>query len=118
MLSPRDLSRYRLHPINQVAALKLRQTEVTLQETVLPIFQLMQWEIAQDRRGRYADLKVSLKKLEQLADARQAVTYLLTNIPGGQTAFIRHLLYSCPRYAARMLLDQLDMRLKANHPIR
>ncbi len=118
MLSPRDLDRYRFHPINQVAALKLRQTEVGLQETVLPVFQLMQWEIAQDHRGRYADLMVPLEKLKQLADARQAVTYLLTNIPGGQTGFIRHLLYSCPRYAARMLLEQLDMRLKASHTIR
>ena len=114
MHSPRNLDRYRLHPINQVAALKLRQAKVDPLEKALAILQLMKWELTQDHRGRYADLLAALNHLEQLTDAQQALTYLLTNIPGGQTEFIRQLLRSRPRYAARMLLDQLDMRLKAS----
>jgi hypothetical protein len=108
------LRRQSLLPINQAAILKLRQAGISISSGVQPVFQLMEWGIASDKRGRYQDIAHELEMLRLAPDQPAALDYLLVHVPGGLKGFARTILLRDPRTAARALLDQLDMRIKAD----
>ncbi len=109
-----ELKRLRLEPLNQVAALKLKQAGIADHPAVLPVFRLMEWGMATG--GSLAQVRTAreLLRLRHQRDQRRALDYLLTNLPGGLPDLHRRLLRLPPRGAAQALLDLLDMRLKAD----
>jgi|GEM_PF-1060030 len=108
-----DLHRLRLLPVNLFAALKLRRAGLKEDADVQPIFQLMRWGMVSDARGRYRELAEELAVLESAADQETALAYLLRNVAGGVNGLCRDLGRAQPRPAAQILLNQLDMRIKA-----
>jgi len=108
-----DLEALRLLPLNQVAALKLRAAGESLDPGSLPVFQLMTWGVAQGVRCTH---RRTLEELESLQsrEPKNAFAYLTANLPGGLLELERRLLQLPPRAAALVLLDVLDLRLKAD----
>lgn len=104
----------RLTPINRLAALKLKVAGQGEQPSVLPVFQLMSWGLADCSFLAHEDTADELMQLVWQSDQRAALDYLLANVPGGVTTFQRKLLYMPPRAAAWALLGVFDMRLKAD----
>ena len=108
------LNALRLAPLNQIALLKLKTLQIAVRIDELPIFQLMEWGLANGIRLPHQRTAAELLRLRLLPDQQQAFQYLTTNVPGGLLAFERRLLKLPPRSAAEELLELLDMRLKAD----
>jgi hypothetical protein len=108
-----DASRLSLLPVNQAATLKLRGLGMPAESRVQPVFRLMAWGIGVISRNRYRDLASELEQLQSAPDQKAAFDYLFTRVPGGLREFTRRMLRLDARSAAWALLDQLDMRLKA-----
>lgn len=106
------LTKLSLLPINQAASLKLRHAGLSVTGTAQPVFQLMEWAIANDGRKRYQDIADELHALQYSPDQIGALEYLLLNAPGGARVVARNLLHRDLLSAARTLLDLLDMRIK------
>jgi hypothetical protein len=104
----------RLTPINRLAAIKLKVAGLEEQPSVLPVFQLMSWGLADCACLAHEDTADELMQLVWQPDQRAALDYLLTNVPGGAIAFQRKLLHMPPRAAAWALLGVFDLRLKAD----
>lgn len=113
-----DIERLRLEPLNQVAALKLKEAGVFDHPAILPVFRLMEWGLATNIPLTHVRTARGLLRLRHQSDQRAAIDYLLDGLPGGLVPLQRKLLRLSPRSAALALLDILDMRLKAdpNHP--
>ncbi|BCR06214.1 hypothetical protein DESUT3_32830 [Desulfuromonas versatilis] len=109
-----ELNRLRLEPLNQVAALKLKQAGIADHPAVLPVFRLMEWGLATGSTLAQVRTARELLRLRHQRDQRSALDYLLANIPGGLPDLHRRLLRLPPRSAAQTLLDLLDLRLKAD----
>lgn len=101
-------------PLNHAASLKLREAGELEKESVLPLFQLMAWGLANGVKLAHRRTASELLRLTLQADQEMAYYYLLTNLPGGVRELTRRLLRLKPLPAARLLLDILDMRLKAD----
>lgn len=112
--SRQQLQHLRLEPLNQLASLKLRQAGVTEDSTILPIFCLMEWALADDRPFTTRRLPQELLRLRLMADQGTALNYLLVNLPGDLLQLHRKLLRLSPLGAAQALLEILDMRLRAD----
>jgi hypothetical protein len=113
-ISRQQLVHLRLEPLNQVAFLKLRQAGVAEDPAVLPVFHLMEWGLAEGKIPVCPRLARELLRLRLRGDQKAAVAYLLENLPGGLPRLHRKLLRFSPRAAAEVLLEVLDMRLKAD----
>lgn len=109
-----ELQRLRLGPLNQVASLKLKEAGVSDHPTVMPVFRLMEWELATGSPPPSLKIARQLLQLRQQRDQRAALDYLLANLPEGLSTLQRRLLRLPPHDAARALLDILDMRLKSD----
>ncbi|ABA89841.1 hypothetical protein Pcar_2603 [Syntrophotalea carbinolica DSM 2380] len=109
-----DLEHLNLLPINQVACLKLRMVEVSADPTLLAVFQLMKWGIDAGVPLTHRRTARELERLRRDSDAGKALAYLLENLPGGVAHLHKRLIRLKPRAAAQLLLEILDMRLKAD----
>jgi len=110
---PDHLDALRLLPLNQVAALKLKAAGERPDPGSLPVFQLMTWGVESGIRCTHRRSLAELQSL-QTRDPEVAFAYLTANLPGGLPGLERRLLQLPPRAAAQLLLDVLDMRLKAD----
>lgn len=108
------IRRLRLTPLNLIADLKLREVEVVCPPDVIPVFQLMEWGLANDKIAAHQDMFKELLRLRYLPDQEQALAYLTDHAPGGASVLNKMLLRLSPQQAAETLLDLLDMRLKAD----
>jgi hypothetical protein len=109
-----EIERLNLLPINQLATNKLRMAGVAADPSMLAVFQLMQWGIDNDVRLTHRRTATELERLCHDPDPGEVLDYLVANIPGGMTELYRLLGRLTPRPAAQLLLDVLDMRLKAD----
>ncbi len=103
-----------LLPLNLVASLKLRAAGQTEYPDILPIFQLMAWGLANGVPLTHIRTEKELARLSSLEDQQDAMDYLVMSVPGGLPDLHRNLLRVPPKAAAHLLLDVLDMRLKAD----
>jgi hypothetical protein len=110
-----EIERLNMLPVNQLAANKLRMAGVTADKSILAVFQLMQWGIDNDVRLTHRRTITELERLCRDPAPGEVLDYLVANIPGGMTELYRILVRLPPRPAAQLLLDVLDMRLKADH---
>lgn len=108
------MRRLRLMPLNRIATLKLKAAGLGVRTESLPVFQLMEWGLAQGVRLTHHRTAAELQRLHLHAEPEQAYHYLVENIPGGLRRFEHLLLRLVPLSAAEVLLDLLDMRLKAD----
>jgi hypothetical protein len=113
MVNHQFINGLRLLPINLIASLQLRKAGIAENLDVLPVFQLMEWGIASDKRRRYQDISGELAILVSIKQA-VALDYLLKNVPGGTRTLLGTLMRLKPRAAAVMMLSVLDMRLKSD----
>jgi hypothetical protein len=110
----KNLEHLRLLPLNLLASLKLRAAGQTEYPDILPIFQLMAWGLADGIPLTHSRTERELARLSRLDDQQYAMDYLVQGVPGGLPELHRSLLKFPPRAAAHLLLDILDMRLKAD----
>ena len=110
-----DMEHLNLLPINQLAANKLRMAGVAADPSMLAVFQLMRWGLDDDVPLTHRRAATELERLCRDPAPGEALDYLVENIPGGMTELYRILGRLTPRPAAQLLLDVLDMRLKADH---
>jgi hypothetical protein len=103
----------RLRPLNQLAALKLKAAGEAANPLRLPVFQLMAWGLNNGLRTTHRRTVFELERLQRQAP-EAAFAYLTDNLPGGLIELERALLKLSPKAAAGLLLDTLDMRLKAD----
>lgn len=113
MLPENPFERWRLLPLNQVAALKLKEAGETSDAELLPVFQLMSWGLINGVRPTHRRTAQELQRL-QYQNPADAFTYLTSNLPDGLPELQRKLLKLSPKEAAAELLETLDMRLKAD----
>ena len=113
-MNPGQLRRLRLRPLNRIAALKLKVAGLGERPDDLPVFQLMEWGLAQGVRLTHPRTAAELQRLRLHAEPERAYRYLIENIPGELRRFEQLLLRLVPLSAAEVLLDLLDMRLKAD----
>lgn len=113
-VNPDPIQRLRLTPLNLIAAIKLRQAEVCCPLDAIPVFQLMEWGLADGKNSARNDMFGELLKLRYLPDPERALAYLTEHTPGGLPLLHRTLLRLPPQQAAETLLNVLDMRLKAD----
>ncbi len=113
MLPENPFERWRLLPLNQVAALKLKEAGESADCERLPVFQLMTWGLLNGVRPTHRRTAQELLRL-QYQNPADAFTYLTSNLPGGLPELQRKLLKLSPKAAAAELLETLDMRLKAD----
>lgn len=113
MLPENPLDRWMLLPLNQVAALKLKEVGLSVESNSLPAFQLMTWGLANGVRTTHRRTAQELLRLRYQSPA-DAFTWLTTDVPGGLPELHRKLLRLTPLAAAEELLEVLDLRLKAN----
>ncbi len=113
-MNPEIVRRLRLTPINQIAALKLKEVGLCCPPDDIPVYQLMEWGLVNGPTGTDYGLFKELLKLRFLPDQEQAMNYLIGQVPGGLTDLQKKLLRLSPLHAAEALLDLLDMRLKAD----
>lgn len=113
MLPENPFERWRLLPLNQVAALKLKEAGESADVELLPVFQLMAWGLINGVRPTHRRTAQELQRL-QYQNPAEAFTYLTSNIPGGLFDLQRKLLKLAPKTAAAELLEVLDSRLKAD----
>jgi len=107
------LTHWQLLPINQVAALKLKEAGEVADPGALSVFQLMGWGLLNGLKPTHRRTVMELDRL-QLVEPEKALIYLTDNFPGGRRALERLLLQLPPLAAAELLIDTLDMRLKAD----
>ncbi|MDD2319004.1 MAG: hypothetical protein PHO83_03030 [Geobacteraceae bacterium] len=110
----KNLEHLRLLPLNLVASIKLKAAGQTEYPDILPIFQLMAWGLADGIPLTHSRTERELARLSRLDDQQYAMDYLVQGVPGGLPELHRSLLKFPPRSAAHLLLDVLDMRLKAD----
>jgi hypothetical protein len=103
-----------LLPLNLVASLKLKAAGQTECPAILPVFQLMAWGLANGIPLTHCRTEQELDRLSRLDDQQEAMEYLVQGVPGGLSELHRNLLRAPPKAAAHLLLDVLDMRLKAD----
>lgn len=113
MLQENPFERWRLLPLNQVAALKLREAGEDPDAERLPVFQLMTWGLLNGVAPTHRRTAQELQRL-QYQNPADAFTYLTGNVPGGLFELQRKLLRQTPKAAAEELLEVLDQRLKAD----
>ena len=113
MLPENPLDRWLLLPLNQVAALKLREVGEVVKADSLPTFQLMIWGLANGVKPTHRRTAQKLLRLQYQSPA-EAFTYLTTGFPGDLSELHSKLLRLSPKAAAGELLEVLDMRLKAD----
>ena len=119
-LSPResmnrnDVERLNLLPISQLAAIKLKMAGVAANPSILAVFQLMQWGLDSGVPLTHRRASIELQRLCHDPAHHESLDYLVAKVPGGMTELHRSLLRLPPRAAAELLLDVLDMRLKAD----
>lgn len=111
MQQENPFDRWRLLPLNQVAALKLREAGESSNPQLLPVFQLMAWGLVNGVRPTHRRTAQELQRLQSQHPA-EAFTYLTSNLAGGLPDLQRKLLRLSPKTAAAELLEVLDMRLK------
>lgn len=104
----------RLLPLNLIAALKLKAAGQGDYPDILPVFQLMAWGLANGIPLTHCRTEHELARLSKLDDQLDAMDYLVRSVPGGLSELHRNLLKLSPKAAAHMLLDVLDLRLKAD----
>jgi hypothetical protein len=109
-----DMEHLNLLPINQLAANKLRTVGVAADPSMLAVFQLMRWGLDDDVPLTHRRAATELERLCRDPAPGEVLDYLVANIPGGMTELYRILVRLTPRPAAQLLLDVLDMRLKAD----
>jgi hypothetical protein len=109
-----DMEHLNLLPINQLAANKLRTVGVAADPSMLAVFQLMRWGLDDDVPLTHRRAATELERLCRDPAPGEALDYLVANIPGGMTELYRILGRLTPRPAAQLLLDVLNMRLKAD----
>lgn len=109
-----DMDRLNLLPINQLAVNKLRMAGVAADPSMLAVFQLMRWGLDDDVPLTHRRAATELERLCRDPAPGEVLDYLVENIPGGVTELYRILGRLTPRPAAQLLLDVLDMRLKAD----
>lgn len=109
-----DIERLNLLPINQLAAIKLKMAGVAANPSILAVFQLMQWGLDTGVPLTHRRTSIELQRLSHNPAHGEALDYLVAKVPGGMTELHRGLLRLPPRAAAELLLDVLDMRLKAD----
>jgi hypothetical protein len=113
-MSEKDLEQLNLLPINHLAANKLRTAGVKPDPAMLTVFQLMLWGLEDGIPLTHRRAAAELERLSRDPDPAGALEYLFANVPGGM-AEVYHFMGRLPaRAAAQMLLDVLDMRLKAD----
>lgn len=113
MLPENPFERWRLLPLNQVAALKLKEAGENVASDSLPVFQLMTWGLINGVRPTHRRTAQELLRL-QYQDPGEAFIYFVGNLPDGLPELQRKLLKLKPKAAAETLLETLDMRLKAD----
>lgn len=113
MLPENPFERWRLLPLNQIAALKLKEAGENVATDSLPAFQLMLWGLVNGVTPTHRRTAQELLRL-QYQDPAEAFTYLTSDIPGGLHELQRKLLVLSPKDAAAELMETLDMRLKAD----
>jgi len=113
-MNNRDLEHLNLLPINQLAANKLRAAGVERDPSMLTVFQLMRWGLDEDIPLTHRRAAAELERLCRDPDPAVALEYLVANVPGGMSEIYRFMGRLPPRASAQMLLDVLDMRLKAD----
>jgi hypothetical protein len=109
-----DIEQLNLLPINQLAAIKLKMAGVAANPSILAVFQLMQWGLDTGVPLTHRRTSIELQRLSLNPAHREALDYLVVKVPGGIKELHRSLLRLPPRAAAELLLDVLDMRLKAD----
>jgi len=108
-----EFRRLLLEPINQVAALKLKETGLTSHPGILPLFRLMEWGLAIGIPPTHPQTGRKLLQLRHMRDQRAAVDYLLEVVPEGGAVLSQRLLPLGPGDAAEELIELLDCRLMA-----
>ncbi len=112
-MSDKDLEQLNLLPINHLAANKLKAAGVKADTAMLTLFQFMLWGLEDGIPLTHRRAAAELERLSRDPDPAGALEYLFANVPGGM-AEVYHFMGRLPaRAAAQMLLDVLDMRLKA-----
>lgn len=111
MLPENPFERWRLLPLNQVAALKLKEAGESSDSERLPVFQLMAWGLINGIRPTHRRTAQRLLRL-QYQNPAEAFTYLTSNLPNGLPELQRKLLTLSPKAAAAELLEILDVRIK------
>jgi hypothetical protein len=109
-----DLERLNLLPINQLAANKLRMAGVAPDPSMLAVLQLMRWGLDSDVPLTHRRAAAELERLCHDPSPGEVLDYLVEKIPGGMAELYRILGRLTSRPAAQLLLDVLDMRLKAD----
>jgi hypothetical protein len=109
-----DLERLNLLPINQLAANKLKKAGVAADPSMLAVFQLMLWGLDNDVPLTHRRTAAELERLSRDPAPGEVLDYLTANIPGGMNELYQILVRLPFRAAAQLLLDVLDMRLKAD----
>ena len=109
-----DLVQLNLLPINHLAANKLRAAGVAPDPTMLTVFQLMLWGLEDGIPLTHRHAAAELERLSRDPDPGGALEYLVSNVPGRMSDLYRLMGRLPSRAAAQMLLDVLDMRLKAD----
>jgi hypothetical protein len=113
-MSEKNLEQLNLLPINHLAANKLRAAGVKTDPAILTVFQLMLWGLEDGIPLTHRRAAAELERLSRDPDPAGVLEYLFANVPGGM-AEVYHFMGRLPaRAAAQMLLDVLDMRLKAD----
>jgi hypothetical protein len=109
-----DMEHLNMLPINQLAVNKLRMAGVAADPSMLAVLQLMRWGLDADVPQTHRRAATELERLCSDPAPGEVLDYLVANIPGGITELYRILVRLTPRPAAQLLLDVLDMRLKAD----
>ena len=113
MLPENPLERWRLLPLNQIAALKLKEAGESVDVDRLPVFQLMTWGLINGVKPTHRRTAQKLLRL-QYQDPAEAFTYLTSHLSAGLPELQRKLLNLSPPAAAGILLETLDLRLRAD----
>jgi hypothetical protein len=113
-MSDKDLESLNLLPINHLAANKLRAAGVAPDPTMLTVFQLMQWGLEDGIPLTHRRAASELERLSRDPDPAGALEYLFANVQGGMSEVYRFMGRLPSKAASQMLLDVLDMRLKAD----
>jgi hypothetical protein len=113
-MNNKDLEHLNLLPINQLAANKLRAAGVKPDPSMLMVFQLMLLGLEDGIPLTHRRAAAELERLSRDPDPAGILEYLFANVPGGMAEVYRFMGRLPTKAAAQMLLDILDMRLKAD----
>jgi len=113
MLPENPLDRWRLLPLNQVAALKLKEAGEIVSPDGLPVFQLMIWGLDQGVKPTHRRTTQELRRL-RYQNPTAAYAYLTSGTAANLFSLQRGLIRLTPKAAAEKLLELLDLRLKEN----